>query len=85
MDCQPPSQTKDWPSRDEVRSQLHDQLARVIDLLSSASADALTKIAHPDRGPQTIAARIIHGFHDEAKHSGEMYLIFKLCRAGGSA
>ena len=23
---------------------------------------------------------IIHGLHDEAKHSGEMYLLWKLCR-----
>jgi len=23
---------------------------------------------------------IIHGLHDEAKHSGEMYLLWKMCR-----
>ena len=40
----------------------------------------LAQIADPSRGPANIAARIIHGFHDEAKHCGEMYLLLKLCR-----
>jgi hypothetical protein len=30
--------------------------------------------------PQQLT-RFIHGLHDEARHQGEMYLLFKLCRA----
>ncbi len=46
-----------------------------------AGDERLAKTADPGRGTATISDRIIHGLHDEAKHSGEMYLILKLCRA----
>ena len=80
MNCQPPNQTNQWPSRDEIRELLQAQLTRVLDLLSTASNDTLAEIADSTRGTATISDRIIHGFHDEAKHCGEMVLILKLCR-----
>ncbi len=83
MNCTPPSETREWPSREELRDLLQAQLGRVLDLLAAASDDRLAEIADPSRGPATISDRIIHGFHDEAKHCGEMYLLLKLCRVQG--
>lgn len=83
MDCRPPSQTKDWPNREEIRDLLQTQLGRILKLLSSASDHSLARIADSNRGSATMTDRIIHGWHDEAKHCGEMYLILKLCRAQG--
>ena len=83
MNCTPPSQTKEWPSREELRSLLLAQLARILDLLAAASDDSLAQIADSSRGAATISDRIIHGLHDEAKHCGEMYLLLKLCRVQG--
>jgi hypothetical protein len=73
MNCTPPNETREWPSREE--------LERVLDLLAAASDDRLADIADPGRGSATLADRILHGLHDEAKHCGEMYLLFKMCRA----
>ncbi len=81
MECRPLSETIDWPSRDELRELLQGQLRRVLKLLSAAGDERLAETADPHRGTATISDRIIHGWHDEAKHSGEMYLILKLCRA----
>jgi hypothetical protein len=81
MNCRPPSQTQNWPSREELRDLLQTQLGRISNLLAGASDHRLAEIADSSRGPATISDRIIHGLHDEAKHCGEMYLILKLCRA----
>ena len=80
MNCTPPSQTREWPSREELRGLLQAQLRRVLDLLAAASDERLAEIADSSRGSATISDRIIHGLHDEAKHCGEMYLLLKLCR-----
>ena len=85
MNCKPPSQTREWPSRGEVSSLLQAQLGRIVDLLAAASDRRLAEIADASRGSATIADRIIHGLHDEAKHCGEMYLILKLCRVQGTS
>jgi hypothetical protein len=82
MDCRPVSQTVDWPSRDELKKLLSGQLRRLLELLATAPDERLAETADPVWGTATISDRIIHGLHDEAKHSGEMYLILKLCRAG---
>jgi hypothetical protein len=31
-------------------------------------------------GGWPLLAGMIHGWHDEARHQGEMYLLYKLCR-----
>jgi hypothetical protein len=85
MDCQPPSTVRQWPSREEIRRRLVAQLDRVIQLLSAASDRELAAIADRTRGTATISDRIIHGFHDEAKHCGEMYLLLKMCRGQASS
>lgn len=81
MNCRPPSETTNWPSRDELMDRLATQVQRVIDLLEQTPDERLLTIANPARGPAAIRDRIIHGWHDEAKHCGEMYLLFKLCRS----
>ena len=81
MDCKPPSQTREWPCREELRGLLQAQLQRIFDLLADASDNRLAEIADSSRGSATTSDRILHGLHDEAKHCGEMYLILKLCRA----
>src|SRR5690606_26520099 len=81
MQCRPPQQTSDWPSRDELAALLERQLQRVLELLETTTDEQLAEPADLSRGPASVSARIIHGLHDEAKHCGEMYLLLKLCRA----
>jgi len=83
MNCRPPAQTKQWPDRRQLAELLQQQGQRLHAVLAESSEKQLLRIADPARGTATVASRIIHGLHDEAKHSGEMYLLFKLCRAGG--
>jgi hypothetical protein len=84
MNCRPPSETTAWPAREELIERLQNQLQRVLELLSQTADEQLLKIANPSRGPALIRDRIIHGWHDEAKHCGEMYLLFKLCRSSST-
>ena len=79
MNCQPVNETRDWPAREKISELLSAQLDQIFAALDSADETTLSRIANP-RG-DTLAGRIIHGLHDEAKHSGEMYLLLKLCRA----
>jgi hypothetical protein len=78
MDSQPASTTH-WPTRDEVKALLTRQLARMIELLAAATDDQLSSPVPSLKSRSTLAGWIIHGLHDEAKHSGEMYLLWKLC------
>ncbi|MEX2308306.1 MAG: DinB family protein [Pirellulales bacterium] len=77
-----PSTIKDWPDHSEVSGHLEAQLARILDLIE---VHAETIINRPDqtpaRGGWPLLAGMIHGWHDEARHQGEMYLLFKLLRA----
>jgi hypothetical protein len=80
MDCRPVAATKDWPAREEVIRLLTVQQTRLHATLANTSDATLSKIIN-ERG-NTLASRIIHGLHDEAKHQGEMFLLTKMCRAG---
>ena len=77
MNCLPVRQRKAWPQRTEVDQLLAQQLARLLELLGAVDE---AKLWQPVRG-DTMAGRILHGLHDEAKHQGEMYLLLKLSRA----
>ena len=67
-----------WPTREEVLAALRAQLPRMEAMLTAADPAKLGALAtHDDCG-----WGIVHGLHDEACHVGEMYLLFKLCRAG---
>jgi hypothetical protein len=72
--CRPVTQTKTWPSRSDVAALLRDQLARVLELIQSIAAGA---------GEVGNTSAMIHAWHDEARHQGEMYLLLKLRRAAG--
>jgi hypothetical protein len=80
MDCRPVKETKQWPSRAGLDRLLRQQALRLIDLLGRLPAERLAIPAGGD-GSQTLAGEILHGLHDEAKHQGEMYLLYKMCRA----
>ena len=71
-DCRPVGQTKDWPDPERVAGLLQAQLVRLHTVFKT----------HPERlaDPQ-IAADVIHGLHDEARHQGEMHLLTKLRRS----
>lgn len=77
MNCRPPSTTAHWPSRDEVTDRLRGQGDRLFELLGSLTEHQLYS-SPGGRTGDTLLGWIIHGFHDEAKHQGEMWLLRKL-------
>jgi hypothetical protein len=83
MNCDPVASIVDWPTRESVLGLLRRQLERIVEVLGAATDQQLARVADPRRGPATVSDRIIHGLHDEARHSGEMYLLWKLCRTRG--
>jgi hypothetical protein len=75
-----PGAVTDWPSDAEVRSLLVSQLERILSLLNSKAeeiASGANRIAKETGWP--LVSGMIHGWHDEARHQGEMYLLLKLC------
>ena len=77
-----PAAVTTWPDVSEVRSLLMGQLDRNLELLSE-HADAIVTRANEitPSGGWPLLAGIIHGWHDEARHQGEMHLLYKLSRA----
>jgi hypothetical protein len=77
-----PAQEGPWPGKEELLDRLSAQLTHVLARLAALPDDAL------DRGPphahpgdtRTLGYCILHGWHDEAKHQGEMYLLLKMRR-----
>lgn len=61
--------------------QLQTQLGRTLELLDGTSDDVLVRMPTRLSGNRTTLGWIIHGLHDEAKHNGEMYLLWKMCRS----
>ena len=80
MECRPVKETNDWPAKSQLLTMMETQLQEITELLNSTSMEKLTQVADKSRGEASIAGRIIHGFHDEARHSGEMYLLLKMAR-----
>jgi hypothetical protein len=73
-----PRQVASWPSVEEVRAQLEQQLSRLLNLLESADEATLSKL---DAKGRPIRYLILHGLHDEAIHQGEMYVLRKMLAA----
>jgi hypothetical protein len=77
-----PDLVSQWPSEAEVRNQLENQLTRIARLLSDKTEFILNDPhATPRGGGWPLLEGMIHGWHDEARHQGEMYLLHKLMRA----
>jgi hypothetical protein len=72
MHCRPVKLTATWPTREELHRLLSVQLDRMVEAVAAGES----------RLDDTLAGRIIHGLHDEARHQGEMYLLLKLYRVG---
>lgn len=82
--CPSPSETIEWPTRIELADLLRTQLDRTLEALAE-HADRLAE-ADPNECLEhgwPLVSGLVHGWHDEARHQGEMYLLFKLQRAAG--
>lgn len=69
------------PARRRLVDLLREQHRRLLELLAAATEADLTRRVWERF---MVADRIVHGLHDEARHSGEMYLLLKMIRAGAA-
>lgn len=65
-----------WPRLAQVVEELRAQHARVRNRLALLGDAQLSNT--PEGAKRNVRNSIVHGLHDEAKHSGEMYLLLKL-------
>jgi hypothetical protein len=77
-----PATITDWPRVAEVGQLLESQLVFIQKLLK-ANAEQIVQHATrtSERTGWQLFPGMIHGWHDEARHHGEMYLLLKLQRA----
>ena len=68
-----------WPPLAQIVAQLSEQHVRLRRVIERLSDEALSKLMVV-RGDQTARYAILHGLHDEACHSGEIWLLCKLIR-----
>jgi DinB superfamily len=76
-----PGETIQWPRANEVCELLKAQIGRVQDLFRLEAESIIARASEPI--PQSgwpLLRGIIHGWHDEARHQGEMHLLTKLYR-----
>ena len=84
MGSRPSRRREPWPGKSELLDRLQAQLTRVLELLRGIDDAALVGLpphAHPG-DTRTLGHCVLHGWHDEAKHQGEMYLLLKMQRLG---
>jgi hypothetical protein len=72
-----PEHVQAWPKLQEVQSQLVDQYRRVMELLKQLNEQHLATVTNEQKA-WTLRYNIIHAFHDEANHQGEMWLLKKM-------
>lgn len=72
-----PAMVGSWPSVEQVRAALRDQLQRLIVAIEGLSEQQLGAVIDQARN-RTLRYSILHGLHDEAGHQGEMYLLKKM-------
>jgi hypothetical protein len=68
-----------WPPLAQVVNHLTEQYARVRRVLEGLGEEQLSRPL-PGRGNRTARYAILHALHDEACHSGEIWLLRKLFR-----
>lgn len=66
-----------WPTLQEVVQQLRVQHGRLHSAIQNIAAERLDQPAADD-ATVSVRFRIMHGFHDEACHSGEIWLLRKM-------
>jgi hypothetical protein len=78
-----PETRRAWPDKDAVLERLREQLPLVLATVGAlADAELVRRPPHAHRGDlRTLEQSIVHGWHDEACHQGEMYLLLKMRRA----
>lgn len=78
-----PGTTSDWPHVVDVRKHLEAQVHRIQELLTE---NERLIVQHAERKSELTGWQLlpgmIHGWHDEARHHGEMYLLLKLQTCG---
>ena len=74
QDCDPVVSQTDWPHQTHIQDLLSKQQVRLIELVGDMRDDQLIV---DTSNPQDLVGGIIHGLHDEGRHQGEMYLLFK--------
>lgn len=80
-----PGDTIQWPTVSEVHELLKAQLGRVQNLFDREAATIVSRASEmPPQNDWPLLAGIIHGWHDEARHQGEMHLLTKLYRNGNT-
>lgn len=66
-----------WPPFDEVIAALKAQHERLRNVISGVSPEQLSA-SEPGNPNRSVRYGIVHGLHDEARHSGEISLLRKL-------
>ena len=66
-----------WPTLAQVVQELRVQHGRLHKVVTRLPAELLDQPARDDAA-HTVRFRILHAFHDEACHSGEMWLLRKM-------
>ncbi len=85
QDCRPVAATTEWPTRTELADLLKQQMTRALETLEEHADDlASTPQREPAGAGWPLLDGIVHGWHDEARHQGEMYLLFKLQRGAAA-
>ncbi|MGA2255956.1 MAG: DinB family protein [Thermoguttaceae bacterium] len=69
-----------WPPLARIVTQLTEQHVRLRRMIEGLSNEQLSSPL-PGRGSQTARYAIVHALHDEACHSGEIWLLRKLIRS----
>jgi hypothetical protein len=74
-----PAAVKSWPALSDVVKRLQEQLQQLVPVIEGLSEQQLESIpvVNPPRN-RTLRHSILHGFHDEANHQGEMWLLRKM-------
>ncbi len=70
-------ETSEWPTLATVVGELEQQKTRMHDLISGLSEAQLAAPA-ANKPEHSVRFRIAHALHDEASHSGEIWLLRKI-------
>jgi hypothetical protein len=73
-----PATTREWPDVEEIRRLLEMQVERIARLLAEKSVVIAREANKTSRNTGwPLLPGMIHAWHDEARHQGEMYLLLK--------